>query len=85
MNMNILINSILKDAELIRERELQKALKLLADKIGVEEKRLIENFSCVLMRSILSRPITNIIKESQSNVEDHYSLIDVASLLFKYK
>jgi hypothetical protein len=25
------------------------------------------------------------IKESQSNVEDHYSLIDVASLLFKYK
>jgi glutamyl-tRNA reductase len=83
--MNILINSILKDAEMIRERELQKALKLLADKIGVEEKRLIENFSCVLMRSILSRPITNIIKESQSNVEDHYSLIDVASLLFKYK
>jgi glutamyl-tRNA reductase len=83
--MNILINSILKDVEMIRERELQKALKLLADKIGVEEKRLIEDFSCVLMRSILSRPITNIIKESQSNVEDHYSLIDLASLLFKYK
>ena len=76
-----LVKDVFKNIELLREKELQKALQMLDEK---DEKRIkiIDELTKAVVESIVSTPMNNIRKASeQGNPE----IVDLASKLFDYK
>ncbi len=76
-----LVKDVFKNIELLREKELQKALQMLDEK---DEKRIkiIDELTKAVVESIVSTPMNNIRKASeQGNPE----VVDLASKLFDYK
>ena len=55
--------SVFKNVDIIRDRELKKALSMLGKKIGPEESKTIEQLSHAIVEGILSTPMNNLRKE----------------------
>ena len=55
--------SVFKNVDIIRDRELKKALSMLGKKIGPEESKTIEQLSQAIVEGILSTPMNNLRKE----------------------
>ena len=76
-----LIDSLFKEADKIREKELAKALEML-DGIGEREKRIIERMSMSIVEGILASPMDNLRKASEQGDKE---LLNVIDRLFKYE
>jgi glutamyl-tRNA reductase len=76
-----LVKDVFKNIELLREKELQKALQMLSEK---DEKKIkiIEELTKAIVESIVSTPMNNIRKASEQGKPD---IIELASKIFDYK
>ncbi len=76
-----LVKDVFKNIDLLRQKELEKALSMLDEK---DEKRIkiIEELTKAVVESIVSTPMNNIRKASEQGKPD---LLEVASELFDYK
>lgn len=76
-----LVKDVFKNIDLLREKELQKALQMLNEK---DEKKIkiIEELTKAVVESIVSTPMNNIRKASEQGKPD---IIEMASKLFDYK
>ena len=80
-----LVNSIFKNVNIICEGQLRTAQRLLADKVGAEEIRIIEQLSHAILESIISVPMNNLRREIEMQNEREDELIRIVSKLFDYE
>jgi len=76
--------SIFKGADVIRERELKKALSIIGKSLGPKQARSIEELSYAIVDGILSTPMNNLRKEIEPSNENE-ELKRVVSKLFKHE
>lgn len=76
--------TIFKNADLIRNKELKKALSLIGDRMSESDVRILEQFSFALVEGILSTPMNNLRKEFSNNKNEN-ELINLALKLFNYE
>jgi glutamyl-tRNA reductase len=76
--------SIFKSVDVIRERELKKALSILGRSLGPKEAKTIEELSYAIVEGILSTPMNNLRKEIELCNESE-ELMRVVAKLFKYE
>src|SRR5919198_1123573 len=76
--------SIFKSVDVIRERELKKALSILGKSLGPKEVKTIEQLSHAIVEGILSTPMNNLRKETELCSENE-ELMRLAAKLFKYE
>ena len=79
-----IVVSIFKNVDVIRERELKKALSIIGKSLGPKEAKTIEELSYALVEGILSTPMNNLRKEIELSNENE-ELMRVVSKLFKYE
>ncbi len=75
------IDTLFKEADKIRKKELAKALDLLGD-ISDEERMIIEKMSIAIMEGILSSPMNNLKKASEQGDRE---ILNIATRLFRYE
>jgi len=75
------VDSLFKKVDLIRERELGKALHMLGE-LDEEQKKVIEQLSHAIVEGILSNPMDTLRKASEDGDKE---LMKVVSKLFKYE
>jgi glutamyl-tRNA reductase len=78
-----IIVSIFKDVDKIRERELKKAISILGNKIGPEERRIMEQFSYAMVEAMMSTPMNRLRKEIETDNKNE-GVIRIAARLFNY-
>jgi glutamyl-tRNA reductase len=76
--------TIFKNADSIRNKELNKALSLIGNRMTESDIRILEQFSYALVEGILSTPMNNLRKEF-SNTKNENELINLALKLFNYE
>jgi glutamyl-tRNA reductase len=76
--------SIFKSVDVIRERELKKALSILGNSLGSKEAKTIEQLSHAMVEGILSTPMNNLRKEIELCNENE-ELMRLVAKLFKYE
>jgi len=76
-----LVKDVFKNIENLREKELQKALRMLGE---TDEKKIkiIDELTKAVVESIVSTPMNNIRKASEQGKPD---VVELASKLFDYK
>ena len=79
-----IVVSIFKSVDVIRERELKKALSIIGKSLGPKEAKTIEELSHIIVERIISTPMNNLIKEIEPSNENE-ELMKVVSKLFKYE
>ena len=79
-----IVVSIFKSVDVIRERELKKALSILGRSLGPKEAKTIEELSYAIVEGILSTPMNNLRKEIELCNESE-ELMRVVAKLFKYE
>jgi glutamyl-tRNA reductase len=79
-----IVVSIFKSVDVIRERELKKALSIIGKSLGPKEAKTIEELSYAIVEGILSTPMNNLRKEMELSNENE-ELMRVVSKLFKYE
>lgn len=77
--------SVFKNVDIIRDRELKKALSMLGKKIGPEESKTIEQLSHAIVEGILSTPMNNLRKEIEVCNGNEEEIMKMAAKLFKYE
>lgn len=77
--------SVFKSVDIIRDRELKKALSMLGKKIGPEESKTIEQLSHAIVEGILSTPMNNLRKEIEECNDNEEELMKMVAKLFKYE
>jgi glutamyl-tRNA reductase len=77
-----IVVSIFKSVDVIRERELKKALSIIGKSLGPKEAKTIE-LSYAIVEGIVSTPTNNLRKEIEQSNENE-EMIRVVSKLFKY-
>ena len=75
------VDSLFKKVDLIRERELGKALHMLGE-LDEEQKKVIEQLSHAIVEGILSNPMDTLRKASEDGDKE---LMKAVSKLFKYE
>ncbi len=80
MNIEPLIREVFKNIDVRRQKELQKALKML-DEEDADRIKIIEDLTKAVMECIVSTPMNNLRKASEDGKSD---IIDMASRLFDY-
>ncbi len=80
-----IIISTFKNVDMIRARELEKALSILKDRISPKEAKVIEELSHAIVEGVLSTPMNNLRKEIELGVNDQEGIMRVISMLFKYE
>jgi glutamyl-tRNA reductase len=80
-----IIISIFKNVDSIRERELQKAINMIGQKIGPEEYKIVEQLSYAIVEGILSAPMNNLRKELEIDDKNPEELVKIITKLFKYE
>jgi glutamyl-tRNA reductase len=80
-----IVVSIFKNVDVIRERELKKALSIIGKSLGPKEAKTIEELSYALVEGILSTPMNNLRKEIELSSNENEELMRVVSKLFKYE
>jgi glutamyl-tRNA reductase len=78
------IITIFKNADSIRNKELNKALSLIGNRMNENDVKIIEQFSYALVEGILSTPMNNLRKEFSNNKNEN-ELINLALKLFNYE
>lgn len=76
-----LVKDVFKNIESIREKELNKALKMLDEKDGKKVK-IIDDLTKAIIESIVSTPMNNLRKATEAGESE---ILDVANKLFDYK
>src|SRR5919198_3885929 len=76
--------SIFKSVDIIRERELKKALSIIGKSLGPKEAKTIEELSYAIVEGILSTPMNNLRKEIELCNENE-ELMRLMAKLFKYE
>jgi glutamyl-tRNA reductase len=79
-----MIVSIFKNVDIIRERELKKALSILGKTLGSKESKTIEQLSYAIVEGILSTPMNNLRKEIELCNENE-ELMKLVAKLFRYE
>jgi glutamyl-tRNA reductase len=79
------INSIFKNVNIICQGQLRTAQRLLADKVGAEEIRIIEQLSHAILESIISVPMNNLRREIEIHNGREEELIRIVLKLFNYE
>lgn len=76
-----LVKDVFKNIDLLREKELQKALHMLGE---TDEKKIkiIEELTKAIVESVVATPMNNIRKASEQGQPD---VLEIASKLFDYK
>ena len=76
-----LVKDVFTNADLMRIKELQKALQMLGE---TDEKRIkiIDELTKSIVESIVSTPMNNLRRASE---QDNPELLEIASKLFNYK
>jgi glutamyl-tRNA reductase len=76
-----LVKDVFTNADLMRIKELQKALQMLGE---TDEKRIkiIDELTKAIVESIVSTPMNNLRRASE---QDNPELLEIASKLFNYK
>lgn len=76
-----LVKDVFKDVDLLREKELQKALQMLGE---TDQKKIsiIEELTKAVVESIVSTPMNNLRKASEHGNPD---IVNAAGKLFDYK
>ena len=80
-----IVVSVFKSVDIIRDRELKKALSMLGKKIGPEESKTIEQLSHAIVEGILSTPMNNLRKEIEVCNGNEEELMKMVAKLFKYE
>ncbi|MEM3160085.1 MAG: glutamyl-tRNA reductase [Nitrososphaera sp.] len=75
--------SVFKSVDQIRERELKKALSMLA-KSSPEQERIIEQLSYAIVEGILSTPMNYLRKEIEAGGRESEELMKIVAKLFQY-
>jgi glutamyl-tRNA reductase len=75
--------SVFKNVDVIRERELKKALSMLGKKLGPEEAKVVEQLSYAIVEGVLSTPMNNLRKEIEEGQSEE--LMKIVAKLFKYE
>ncbi len=78
------IITIFKNADSIRNKELNKALSLIGNRMNEKDIKILEQFSYALVEGILSTPMNNLRKEFSSSKNEN-ELINLALKLFNYE
>ena len=78
------IITIFKNADSIRNKELNKALSLIGNRLSENDVKILEQFSYALVEGILSTPMNNLRKEFSNNKNEN-ELINLALKLFNYE
>lgn len=81
LNVEPLVREIFKSIDARRQRELQKALKML-DEDDADRVRIIEELTKAIVECIVSTPMNNLRKASEDGESD---IVDMAGRLFDYK
>lgn len=76
--------SVFKSVDQIRERELKKALSMLAAKSSPEQERVIEQLSYAIVEGILSTPMNYLRKEIEAGGRESEELMKIVAKLFQY-
>lgn len=76
--------SVFKSVDQIRERELKKALSMLAAKSSPEQERIIEQLSYAIVEGILSTPMNYLRKEIEAGGRESEELMKIVAKLFQY-
>jgi glutamyl-tRNA reductase len=79
MKAEPVVVSVFKSVDMIRERELKKALSMLRP----DEAKVIEQFSYAIVEGVLSTPMNNLRKEIESGQSEE--LMKIIAKLFKYE
>ena len=79
-----IVVSIFKSVDVIRERDLKKALSIIGKSLGPKEAKTIEELSHIIVERIISTPMNNLIKEIEPSNENE-EMMKVVSKLFKYE
>lgn len=77
--------SVFKSVDIIRDRELKKALSMLGKKVGPEESKTIEQLSHAIVEGILSTPMNNLRKEIEVCNGNEDEIMKIVAKLFKYE
>src|SRR5918992_2399291 len=81
-----IVDSVFKNVDTIRDRELKKAFSILGKKIGPEEYKIIEKLSYAIVEGILSSPMNNLRKELEKcNEKEDDDFIKFIIKLFSYE
>lgn len=75
--------SVFKSVDQIRERELKKALSMLA-KSSPEQERIIEQLSYAIVEGILSTPMNYLRREIEAGGRESEELMKIVAKLFQY-
>jgi glutamyl-tRNA reductase len=81
LDVEPLVKDVFKSIELLREKELQKALQMLDEK-DAKKIKIIEELTKAVVESVVSTPMNNIRKASELGNID---IVEIASKLFNYK
>jgi len=76
-----LVSDVFKNIDLLREKELQKALSMLEEKDKAKIK-IIDELTKAIVEGIVSTPMNNIRKASE---QGNHDMIELANRLFDYK
>jgi len=76
--------SVFKSVDQIRERELKKALSMLASRSGPEQERIIEQLSYAIVEGVLSTPMNYLRKEIVAGGRESEELMKIVAKLFQY-
>jgi glutamyl-tRNA reductase len=81
-----IVDSVFKNVDTIRDRELKKAFSILGKKIGPEESKIIEKLSYAIVEGILSSPMNNLRKEMEKcNEKEEDDFMKFIMKLFSYE
>jgi glutamyl-tRNA reductase len=81
-----IVDSVFKNVDTIRDRELKKAFSILGKKIGPEESKIIEKLSYAIVEGILSSPMNNLRKEMEKcNEKEEDDFMKFIIKLFSYE
>ncbi len=75
------VKDVFKNIDLLREKELQKALHMLGEE-DEEKIKIIEELTKAVVESVVATPMNNIRKASEQGQPD---ILEIASKLFDYK
>jgi glutamyl-tRNA reductase len=75
--------SVFKNVDMIRKRELKKALLMLGKKLGPDEAKVVEQLSYAIVEGVLSTPMNNLRKEIEDGQDEE--LMKIVAKLFKYE
>ena len=81
LNAEPLVKDVFKNIDLLREKELQKALSMLGEK-DEDKIKIIAELTKAVVESIVSTPMNNIRRASEQGNQD---IVELASKLFDYK